>query len=232
MTNTVGPMIRKARTGAGLTQEQLAKEVTGLSASDISRAERGELIPTQEQLKAIAKVTGVTQKSLLDAAKESKTDNSSSGTSGSTGGSKKPAGSTSTGGSKKPADSTSTENGKKPAGSTSAGGSKKPAGSTSTENGKKPAGSTSTGTGKKPSDSTSTGANSSKIMEVTATERKLVELYRKASTDEKKTVMSILKGEKDTTNEMISALLDGSKKPADIVSSILGSAVESFAKKK
>ncbi len=208
MTNTVGPMIRKARTGAGLTQEQLAKEITGLSASDISRAERGELIPTQEQLKAIAKVTGVTQKSLLDAAKESKTDNSSSGTSGSTGGSKKPAG------------------------STSAGGSKKPAGSTSTENGKKPAGSTSTGTGKKPSDSTSTGANSSKIMEVTATERKLVELYRKASTDEKKTVMSILKGEKDTTNEMISALLDGSKKPADIVSSILGSAVESFAKKK
>ena len=196
MTNTVGPMIRKARTGAGITQEQLAKEITGLSASDISRAERGELIPTQEQLKAIAKVTGVTQKSLLDAAKESKTDNSSSGTSGSTGG------------------------------------SKKPAGSTSTENGKKPAGSTSTGTGKKPSDSTSTGANSSKIMEVTATERKLVELYRKASTDEKKTVMSILKGEKDTTNEMISALLDGSKKPADIVSSILGSAVESFAKKK
>ena len=184
MTNTVGPMIRKARTGAGITQEQLAKEITGLSASDISRAERGELIPTQEQLKAIAKVTGVTQKSLLDAAKESKTDNSSSGTSGSTGGSKKPAGSTST------------------------------------------------GTGKKPSDSTSTGANSSKIMEVTATERKLVELYRKASTDEKKTVMSILKGEKDTTNEMISALLDGSKKPADIVSSILGSAVESFAKKK
>ena len=193
MTNTVGPMIKKARAGAGLTQEQLAMKVTGLSASDISRAERGELIPTQEQLKTIAKVTGVTQKSLLDAAKESKTENNSSGTSGSTGSGKKPANSTS---------------------------------------GKKPAGSTGTGTGKKPSDSTSTGANSSKIMEVTATERKLVELYRKASTDEKKTVMSILKGEKDTTNEMISALLDGSKKPADIVSSILGSAVESFAKKK
>ena len=67
MTNTVGPMIKKARAGAGLTQEQLAMKVTGLSASDISRAERGELIPTQEQLKTIAKVTGVTQKSLLDA---------------------------------------------------------------------------------------------------------------------------------------------------------------------
>ena len=196
MTNTVGPMIKKARAGAGLTQEQLAMKVTGLSASDISRAERGELIPTQEQLKTIAKVTGVTQKSLLDAAKESKTDNSSSGTSGSTGGSKKPAGSTSTG------------------------------------NGKKPAGGTSSGSDKKPTGSTSTGTNTGKTMEVTATERKLVELYRKASTDEKKTVMSILKGEKDTTNEMISSLLDGSKKPADIVSSILGSAVESFAKKK
>ena len=195
MTNTVGPMIRKARTGAGLTQEQLAKEVTGLSASDISRAERGELIPTQEQLKTIAKVTGVTQKSLLDAAKESKTESSPSGTSGSTGG-------------------------------------KKPEGSTSTGSGKKPTGSTSTGSGKKPSDNAGSGTNSSKIMEVTATERKLVELYRKASTDEKKTVMSILKGEKDTTNEMISSLLDGSKKPADIVSSILGSAVESLAKKK
>ena len=205
MTNTVGPMIKKARAGAGLTQEQLAMKVTGLSASDISRAERGELIPTQEQLKTIAKVTGVTQKSLLDAAKESKTENNSSGTSGSTGSGKKPANSTS---GKKPADSTVTGNGKKPAGGTSSGSDKKPTGSTST------------------------GTNTGKTMEVTATERKLVELYRKASTDEKKTVMSILKGEKDTTNEMISSLLDGSKKPADIVSSILGSAVESFAKKK
>ena len=195
MTNTVGSLIKKARTGAGLTQEQLASKINGLSATDISRAERGELIPTQEQLKTIAKVTGVTQKSLLDAAKESKPESSSSGTSGSTGG-------------------------------------KKPAAGTSTGSGKKPAGSTSTGSGKKPAGSTSTGTNSSKTMEVTATERKLVELYRKASTDEKKTVMSILKGEKDTTNEMISSLLDGSKKPADIVSSILGSAVESFANKK
>ena len=195
MTNTVGSLIKKARTGAGLTQEQLASKINGLSATDISRAERGELIPTQDQLRTIAKVTGITQKSLLDAAKESKAESSSSGTSGSTGG-------------------------------------KKPSAGTSTASGKKPAGSTSTGSGKKPAGSTSTGTNSSKTMEVTATERKLVELYRKASTDEKKTVMSILKGEKDTTNEMISSLLDGSKKPADIVSSILGSAVESFANKK
>lgn len=195
MTNTVGSLIKKARTGAGLTQEQLASKINGLSATDISRAERGELIPTQDQLRTIAKVTGVTQKSLLDAAKESKAESSSSGTSGSTGG-------------------------------------KKPAAGTSTGSGRKPAAGTSTGSSKKPAAGTSTGTNSSKTMEVTATERKLVELYRKASTDEKKTVMSILKGEKDTTNEMISSLLDGSRKPADIVSSILGSAVESFANKK
>ena len=192
MANTIGALIRKARTEAGFTQEQLAKKVSGLSASDISRAERGELIPTQEQLKTIAKITGVTQKSLLDAAQESKTEGSSSGTDGSTGSGKKSA--------------------------------------DSSGSGKKPSGAAGTG-GKKPSGSTNSGANS-KTMEVTATERKLVELYRKASSDEKKTVMSILKGEKDTTNEMISSLLDGSKKPADIVSSILGSAVESLANKK
>ncbi len=65
----VGTLIREARTKAGLTQEQLAKKIKGLTASDVSKAERGEKELTQEQLKAIAKATGVTQKSLLDAAK-------------------------------------------------------------------------------------------------------------------------------------------------------------------
>jgi len=69
MAKKLGMLIREARTGAGLTQEQLAKKVKGLSASDVSKAERGEKELTQEQLKAIAKATGVTQKSLLDAAK-------------------------------------------------------------------------------------------------------------------------------------------------------------------
>ena len=64
----VGTLIREARTGAGLTQEQLARKISGVSASDISKAERGEKDLSQEQLKAIAKATGVTQKSLLDAA--------------------------------------------------------------------------------------------------------------------------------------------------------------------
>ncbi len=69
MANRVGALIREARTAAGLTQEQLAKKVDGVTASDISKAERGEKELTQTQLKLIAKATGVTQASLLNAAK-------------------------------------------------------------------------------------------------------------------------------------------------------------------
>ncbi|MBR4157648.1 MAG: helix-turn-helix domain-containing protein [Oscillospiraceae bacterium] len=69
MAKKVGTLIKEARTNAGLTQDQLAKKVRGLTASDVSKAERGEKELTQEQLKSIAKATGVTQKSLLDAAK-------------------------------------------------------------------------------------------------------------------------------------------------------------------
>lgn len=66
----VGTLIKEARTGADLTQEQLARKIKGLSASDISLAERGQKDLTQAQLKEIAKATGVTQASLLNAAKE------------------------------------------------------------------------------------------------------------------------------------------------------------------
>ena len=65
----VGTLIKEARTNADMTQEQLARKIKGLSASDISMAERGKLDLTQAQLKEIAKVTGVTQASLLNAAK-------------------------------------------------------------------------------------------------------------------------------------------------------------------
>lgn len=119
MAKKVGTLIKEARTEAGLTQEQLARKVKGVSASDISRAERGELELTQAALKEIAKATGVTQKSLLDAAKGS------------------------------------------------------------------------SGTKKKTSSS-----GSKKSMQVTATEKKLVELYRGADSDTKKTAMAVLKGEK------------------------------------
>ena len=67
----VGTLIKEARTQADMTQEQLARKISGLSASDISQAERGQKDLTQAQLKQIAKITGVTQASLINAAKES-----------------------------------------------------------------------------------------------------------------------------------------------------------------
>ena len=65
----VGDLIKEARTNAGLSQAALAERVEGVSASDIGKAERGEKELTQAALKAIAKATGVTQKSLLEAPK-------------------------------------------------------------------------------------------------------------------------------------------------------------------
>ncbi len=63
----VGELIKEARTAAGLTQTALANKIKGLTASDVSKAERGEKELTKEQLKSIAKILGVTQKSLLEA---------------------------------------------------------------------------------------------------------------------------------------------------------------------
>ena len=81
----VGELIREARTAAGLTQAELAKKVDGVTASDISKAERGEKDLTQAALKQIAKATGVTQASLLNApkgaAKASKTEGAKTGSS-------------------------------------------------------------------------------------------------------------------------------------------------------
>ena len=126
----LGNLIKEARTGAGLTQEQLARKISGLSAAQISEAERGLTDLTQEQLKKIAKVTGVTQASLLNAAK---------------------------------------------------GGS--------------------SSSGKK-----STASKSS--MQVTAAEKKLVELYRKADAKTKKEALEILKGEDSLAGDLLESLLD------------------------
>ncbi len=133
MGKKVGTLIKQARTDAGLTQEQLARKVKGLSASDISRAERGEKELTQEQLKLIAKATGVTQKSLLEAAKGSSS--------------------------------------------------------------------------KKKTGSSSTSSASKTSMKVTATERKLVELYREADSATKKEAMKLLKG--SAGESVLESLLGG-----------------------
>ena len=126
----LGNLIKEARTEAGLTQEQLARRIAGLSASDISQAERGLKDLTQEQLKRIAKETGVTQASLLNAAKGSSSGRSSS----------------------------------------------------------------------------STAAKSS--MRVTATEKRLVELYREADSDTRKAALRLLRGQDIAAGEMLGDLLE------------------------
>ena len=175
-TKSLGELIKEARTSAGLTQEQLAQSVGDMTASDISKAERGQKVPTQNQLKQIAKTTGVTQKSLLDAAKAQDaagSGNTSSGTAAS---------------------------GKTASGKTSSG---------------------TTASGKTTSGKTTSGKTTSgNTVQVTATEKKLLELYRAADSDKKKAVMSLLKGETQTASEMISSLLDGSKKPDEILTSL------------
>ena len=195
---TLGALIKEARTGASLTQEKLAQKAGGgLTAQDISKAERGTYVPTQDQLKRIAKATGVTQASLLNAAKAAETP-------------KKPASSTA----KKPASSTAA---KKPASSTAA---KKPASSTAA---KKPASSTAA---KKPAASkTPAGANST--MKVTATERKLVETYRAATAAQKKAATRLLKGEADDYLDNINSSGTGavSNVVENILGNIFGSAL-------
>ena len=123
----VGTLIKEARTDAGLTQAQLAGRISGLSAADISAAERHQKNLTQEQLKQIAKITGVTQASLLNAAK---------------------------------------------------------------------------GTSAKKS----TASKSS--MQVTAAEKRFVQLYREADSDTRKKALQILKGEDSLKEEIFEGLLD------------------------
>ena len=142
MANKVGALIREARTGAGLTQEQLAKKVDGVTASDISKAERGEKELTQTQLKLIAKATGVTQASLLNAAKE----------------------------------------GSKPA-------AKKPA-------------------------AKKTAAKKDEV-QLTAAEKKLVELYRAADKNTRDAAVKVLKGEKTGVDGILGSILGGA---ADLLS--------------
>ena len=122
---------------AGMTQEQLARKVRNCSASDISAAERGTKELTKDQLKQIAKATGVTQTSLLNA----------------------------------------------------------PAGGTQS--------------GKKPASYTTSSSASKTSMRLTATEKRLVELYRAADSETKKTAMRVLRGEDGTVGDLAMTLLEG-----------------------
>lgn len=140
MAKKVGTLIKEARTQAGLTQEALARKITGVSASDISKAERGEMEFTQDVLKKIAKACGVTQSSLLNAAKETTKKTTAA----------------------KKTTSAKASTAKK---TTSASAKKSTAGTTS--------------------------------VKLTAAEKKLVELYREASSEKKKEALKVLQGEED-----------------------------------
>lgn len=66
MGKKTGELICQARTKAKLSQAQLAK-IVSLTAGEIKKAEAGDLDLPQSFLRAIAKATGVTQVSLINA---------------------------------------------------------------------------------------------------------------------------------------------------------------------
>ena len=187
----VGTLIREARTAKKLSQEQLAGGIEGLSGSDIGKAERGEKELSQNQLKAIAKALGVTQKSLLEAPKG-----------GASTASKATAAKSS---------STKTTTAKTSSAKTTAGAKKTSTASKTGTAAKK------TGTAAK-----KTGSASGKV-ELSTTEKKLIELYRAASSDDKKLATRILKGEKMELGEILPLLMaNGSIGEDGLLGSLLG----------
>ena len=152
MSKKLGTLVKEARTEKGLTQAALAKKVKGLTASDISKIERGEKEPDKNTIKELAKALEVTQTSLLNAAA------------------------------------------------------------------KKPSAAKTGGTAK----------TSAADLKLTAAEKKLVQLYRKADADTKKTAVSVLEGTASAT-ELLGALIQAktgagsSSKPASGLQDLLGS---------
>ena len=148
MSRKLGDLVKKARTEKGFTQAALAEKVDGLTASDVSKIERGEKEPAQDVLKQMAKALGVTQKSLLDAAGSGKTA---------------------------AAKTTSSK----------------------------------TGTAAKKTSSAKTAStikDTIDTLKLTATEKKLVQLYRKADSKTKKAAINLLEGDSNAI-ELIGALL-------------------------
>ena len=180
-TKKVGDLIKEARTNAGLSQEALAKKVDGVTATDIGKAERGEKELTQTALKAIAKATGVTQKSLLEAPSGVKKAASAAA--------KKTSSSTA-------AKKTSSTAAKKTSSSSAA---KKTASSTAKK--------TSSSTAKKTSSSAAKKTASTTSVELSSAEKTLINAYRKADAETQKAALKLLKGEKDA--DLLSSLLSG-----------------------
>ena len=178
----VGTLIREARTAKKLSQEQLANGIDGLSGSDIGKAERGEKELTQVQLKAIAKTLGITQKSLLEAPKGGY--NNAAAAKSSSASAKK----TTT---NKTASAKNSSTAKTTAKKTTSAAAKTSAASAS----------------KKTSTAKKTASSSTGAITLSTTEKKLVELYREASADDKKLAARILKGEKLEIGDILPMLM-------------------------
>ena len=178
----VGTLIREARTAKKLSQEQLANGIDGLSGSDIGKAERGEKELTQVQLKAIAKTLGITQKSLLEAPKGGY--NNAAAAKSSSASAKK----TTT---NKTASAKTSSTAKTTARKTTSAAAKTSAASAS----------------KKTSTAKKTASSSTGAITLSTTEKKLVELYREASADDKKLAARILKGEKLEIGDILPMLM-------------------------
>lgn len=163
MSKKLGDLIKEARAAKGLTQAAVAEQVDGITASDVGKIERGEKEPTQAVLKKMAKVLGVTQKSLLDAV---------TGT-----------------------------------GKTTAAGKTSSTGKT---------------TAKKTTAAKKTAAKAVNALTLTATEKKLVQLYRDADTKTKKAAINLLEGDSNAI-ELIGALLSANAKGAGSSGSSSGS---------
>lgn len=173
-TKKVGVLVKEARTAADLTQEKLAKKAgEGLTANDISKCEQQKADLTAAQLKAIAKVCGVTQTSLVNAPKN-----------------------------------------------LSAAAAKKAAAEKKTSSTAKKTTEKKTAE-KKPT----TPANANTSMKVTTTEKKLVEAYRTATSDNKKIALKILKGEMNETVTNLLGAATGSSSSAGGLGDILGDAL-------
>ncbi len=197
MSKKLGNMVKEARNAKGFTQAGLAEMVEGLSASELGRIEKGEKTPEEQVLRQMAKALGVTQTSLISAAGSAlKKTASSSGASAS----------------KKTASAKTTAEKKTASAKTTA--EKKTASAKTTA--KKTTSAKTTAAKKTASSKTA----ASQELKLTASEKKLVQYYRKADSDTKKTALNLLSGESSAI-ELIAAYLaaktreDGSSRPSE-----------------
>ena len=192
-TKKVGVLVKEARTAAKLTQEKLGK-AAGVTANEIGKLERGEIDLSAAQLKKIAVACGVTQTSLVNAPKNL-----------SAAAAKKAAAAAKTTAAKTTAAKTTAAK-KTTTAKTTAAKNTTAANTTAKKTESKTTAAKKTTTAKKTEAKTTTAkkteakkpatpASANTSMKVTAAEKKLIEAYRTATSDNKKISLKVLKGE-------------------------------------